>query len=81
MCECSSVRAYPMFQNVDSDKREGPCSLNLLIATHAQLTLLLSPGESGGLSFGPALMALVLLLSNFLVSVDRRLCTGAVKKE
>ena len=48
---------------------------------HALLTLLLSPGDSGGLSFGPALIALVLLLSDFLVNVDRRLCIGAVKKK
>lgn len=45
---------------------------------HALLTLLLSPGDNGGLSFDPAFIALVLLLSDFLVNVDRRLCTGAV---
>lgn len=45
------------------------------------LTLLLTPGESGGLSFGPpALIALVLLLSGFRVNVDRRLCIGAINK-
>ena len=47
------------------------------------LTLLLIEGDSGGLSFGatPALIALVLLLSDFLVNVDRRLCIGAIKRK
>ena len=47
------------------------------------LTLLLIEGDSGGLSFGAALalIALVLLLSDLLVNVDRRLCIGAMSRK